>query len=182
MSAPVLESRRPSMGRIVGFVLLLAGVSLGLCVFSAFPWAGSDPGAAVVRVAFKHVGAFEQAAAARSKEEIDKLPRHMRPTSQERAQTGRRVDTHLAVVVDGRMLLDRLYRPGGLRHDGPSFGYEEFAVPPGRRLVEVTLADRQAEGAPADSGRRWQLKEEVDVAPGRALLVEFSEERGLSVR
>ena len=36
MSAPVLENRRPSMGRLVGFVLLLAGVSLGLCVFSAF--------------------------------------------------------------------------------------------------------------------------------------------------
>ena len=182
MSAPVLESRRPSMGRLVGFALLLAGVSLGLCVFSAYPWTGSDPDAAVVRIAFKHVGVFEQAAALRSQEEIDKLPRHMRPTSQERARTGRRVDTHLTVAVDGRVLLDRHYRPGGLRHDGPTFGYEELAVRPGRRLVEVTLADRQAEGAPAGSGRRWQLKDEVELAPGRALLVEFSEDTGLSVR
>jgi hypothetical protein len=182
MSAPVLESRRPSLGRLAGFALLLAGVSLGLCVFSAFPWTGSDPGAAVVRIAFKHVAAFEEATALRSQEEIDKLPRHMRPTSQERARTGRRVETHLTVAVDGRAVLDRHYRPGGLRHDGPTFGYEELAVPPGRRLVEVTLADRQTEGAPAGSGRRWRLEDEVDIAPGQALLVEFSEDTGLSVR
>jgi len=182
VSGPVLESRRPSLGRLAGFVLLLAGVSLGLCVFSAYPWTGSDPGAAVVRIAFKHVGAFEEAAALRSQAEIDKLPRHMRPTNQERARTGRRVDTHLTVSVDGRALLDRHYRPGGLRHDGPTFGYEELAVPPGRRLVEVTLADRQPEGAPEGSGRRWQLKDEMDIAPGRALLIEFSEDSGLSIR
>jgi hypothetical protein len=182
MSAPVLESRRPSVGRLVGFALLLTAVSLGLCVFSAFPWTGSDPGAAVVRIAFKHVAAFEHAGLARSQEEIDKLPRHMRPTSPERAQTGRRVDTQLTVAVNGRVLLEHRYRPGGLRHDGPTFAYEELAMPPGRRLVEVTLADRQPEGAPEGSGRRWHLKEEVDIAPGRALLVEFSEESGLSVR
>ena len=182
MSAPVLESRRPSVVRLAGFALLLTAVSLGLCVFSAFPWVGSDPGAAVVRIAFKHVAAFEHAGLVRSQEEIDKLPRHMRPTSPERAQTGRRVDTQLTVAVNGRVLLDRRYRPGGVRHDGPTFGYEELAVPPGRRLVEVTLADRQPEGAPEGSGRRWQLKEEVDIAPGLALLVEFSEESGLSVR
>jgi len=60
-----------------------------------------------MRVAFKHVGAYEQAAAALSPEEIAKLPRHMRPASQERARTGRRVESHLRVEVDGRPLLDR---------------------------------------------------------------------------
>ena len=107
MSGAVLETRSLSPGRLVGFVLLLSGVSLGLCVFSAFPWTGSPPGAAVMRVAFKHVGAYEQAAAALSPEEIAKLPRHMRPASQERARTGRRVESHLRVEVDGRPLLDR---------------------------------------------------------------------------
>ena len=181
MSAPVLETRRPSAGRFVGFALLLAAVSLGLCTFSAFPWTGSDPGAALVRIAFKHVAAFEQAVALRSQEEIDKLPRHMRPTSQERARTGRRVDTHLKVALDGRVLLDHRYRPGGLRRDGPTFAYEELAVPPGRRLIEVSLADGQPEGAPSGSGRRWQLREEMDIPRGRALLVEFSEVSGLTV-
>ena len=105
MSAPVLESRRPSVVRLAGFALLLTAVSLGLCVFSAFPWTGSDPDAAVVRIAFKHVAAFEHAGPSRSQEEIDKLPRHMRPTSPELAQTGRRVDTQLTVAVNGRVLL-----------------------------------------------------------------------------
>jgi len=182
MSAPVLESRRPSVGRLIGFTLLLSAVSLGLCVFSAFPWRGSDPGAAEVRVAFKHVAAFEEAGTALSPEELAKLPRHMRPTNQERVRTGRRVDTLLTVSVDGRVLLDRHYRPGGLRHDGPTFGYEELALSPGRHLLEVSLADRRPEGAEAATPRRWQLREELDVAGGRALLVEFSEDTGLSLR
>lgn len=182
MSAPVLESRRPSVGRLVGFVFLLSGVSLGLCVFSAFPWRGSDPGAAEVRLAFKHVATFEEAGTALSPEELARLPRHMRPTSAERARTGRRVDTLLTVSVDGRVLLDRRYRPGGLRHDGPSFGYEELPLAPGRHLLEVSLADQQPEGAPAATARQWQLREELEVTPGRALLVEFSEDKGLSVR
>jgi len=132
VSAPVLESRRPSAGRLMGFALLLTAVSWGLGAFAAWPWVATDPGAAVIRVAFKHVAAFEQEAAARSKEELEKLPRHMRPQSPESSQTGRRVDTVLRVELDGRLVLERHYSPGGFRHDGPTFGYEEIPCCPTR--------------------------------------------------
>jgi hypothetical protein len=175
----MLEPRRPSPARLVGFALLLGLTSWGLGALAAWPWPASDPGAAVLRVAFKHVAAFEEAAPARSAEELARLPRHMRPTAPEGARTGRRVDTTLTVVVDGRTLLDRRYRPGGLRHDGPTFGYEELAVSPGRRTVEVVLADAPAAGR---TPRRWQLRQELDIRPGQAPLVELSEASGLTLR
>jgi len=182
MTAPVLESRRPSVPRLIGFAALLAAVSWGLGAFAAFPWTGSDPGAAMIRVAFKHVAAFEHAGPTRSKEEIEKLPRHMRPTSPERARTGRRVDTVLRVEVDGRPLLEKRYVPGGFRHDGPTFGYEELALPAGRHRLEMSLADARAERAPEEARRRWQLEQEVDIGKGQALLIEFSEEAGLRIQ
>jgi hypothetical protein len=174
----MLEDRRPRLRRLAGFAVLLVGVSWGLGAFAAAPWVASDPHAARIRIAFKHVAAFEHLDLARSQEEIAKLPRHMRPTSPERAQTGRRVDTVLHVAVDGRPLLARRYAPGGLRGDGPTFGYEELSVEPGRHLLEVTLAEGRAEGGEPGKARQWTLREEVEIARGRAPLVEFTEDAG----
>jgi hypothetical protein len=182
MSAPVLEDRRPRPGRLVGFALLLSAVSWGLGVFAAYPWAASDPGAATIRVAFKHVAAFEHEGLARSKEEIEKLPRHMRPIGPETSRTGRRVDTVLRVELDGRPLLQKRYAPGGLRHDGPTFAYEELAVPPGPHRLAVTLDEGAGERAGAPVPRHWRLDQELEVRPGRSLLVEFAEDTGFSVR
>lgn len=178
MTAPVFEDRRPRLGRLVGFALLLSAVSWGLGAFAAYPWAASDPGAAMIRVSFKHVAAFEHEGPVRSKEEIEKLPRHMRPTSPERSRTGKRVDTVLRVELDGRVLLERRYSPGGLRHDGPTFAYEELAVRPGRYRLRVTLADETGERTAAAPPRRWQLDEEVVIARGQALLIELLEDKG----
>lgn len=180
MSAPGLESRRPGAGRLAGFALLLSAVSWALGAFAAWPWTASEPDAAVIRVAFKHVAAFEAAAAGTlSPEDLAKLPRHMRPSAPERGRTGRRVDTLLTVDLDGRRLVERQYRPGGLRRDGPTYGYEELPARPGRHLLEVALADRQAASVGA---RRWRLRQDIALRPGQALLVEFSEEAGLTVR
>jgi hypothetical protein len=177
----MLEARRSPPARLLGFALLLIVVSWGLGALAAAPWSASRPDAGVIRVAFKHVAAFEHASAARSREEIEKLPRHMRPTSPERAQTGRRVDTLLRVDVDGHTLLARRYAPGGLRGDGPTFAYEELAVRPGRHLIEVTVADATAEPAKPPAGRQWHLKEEVDLAHGHSPLIELTEDRGLTI-
>lgn len=182
MSAPVIQSRRPPVGRLIGFALLLGAVSWGLGAFAAWPWTGADPGAAMIRVAFKHVAAFEHETAARSKEELEKLPRHMRPQNPERSRTGRRVDTVLRVALDGRVVLEKHYSPGGFRHDGPTFGYEEVLVRPGAHRLEAVLADAQAERAEDQGRRRWEIGQQVEIGAGQALLLEFSEDSGLRLR
>ncbi len=178
---PILEDRRPPVGRLVGFVLFLAAVALGLAAFSAYPWVASAPGAAVLKVAFKHVAAFEEKGGKAPREELAKLPRHMQPQETERARTGRRRDTVLRVDLDGRRLLDRAYRPGGLRHDGPTFAYEEVAVPQGRHLLEAVISDAGDDAEDVER-RRWALRQEVNVRPGHVLLIELAEDVGLTVR
>jgi hypothetical protein len=182
MTAPVLEDRRPGARRLAGFALLLGLVAAGLGAFSAFPWAASPSGAAVLRIAFEHVAAFaEEGGGVVSPAELEKLPRHMRPQSLERGRTGRRRDTVLRMTLDGRRFLERRYRPTGLRHDGPTFGYEELPVPAGRHRLEVTLGEEDDERG-SHEPRRWRLERDVEVRPGQAPLLEFSEEAGLTFR
>ncbi|MBI3031555.1 MAG: hypothetical protein HYY64_18800 [Candidatus Rokubacteria bacterium] len=177
----VVESRRPSWGRLIGFLVLLAGVSWALGAFAAFPLPLSAPDRAVLTIAFKHVAAFEGEGRERSKEELEKLPRHMRPVN-ERSRTGRRVDTVLRVELDGRRLLEKTYRPGGFRHDGPTFAYEQIPVPPGGHRLVATLRDAAGEKEERERGRRWRLDQEVEIRPRQVLLMELSEEGGLTLR
>lgn len=178
MTAPVLPPARLSAAHLAGLVILASAVALALSVFSAYPWVASPPDAASLRVAFKHVAPFETALGTLTREEIEKLPPHMRPPSGERARTGRRRDTAVTVSLDGRALVARTYRPGGLRHDGPTFGYEEVPLPLGRHRLEVTLAD----AGPPGAGGAWRLAQDLEVTPGRAFLVELTEDVGLVIR
>ncbi|MBI4587807.1 MAG: hypothetical protein HY725_03125 [Candidatus Rokubacteria bacterium] len=163
----------------MGFLVLLAAVSWGLGALAAYPLALSTPDAAVLKIAFKHVAAFEQVARERSREELEKLPYHMRPQSQERARTGTRVATVVRLELNGRPLLEKTYRPSGFRHDGPTFAYEELAVPAGRHLLEATLTDAVGRAGDNGAGRRWRLREEVEIHPRRVLLVDFQRKPGL---
>jgi len=195
-----VPGRRPSPARMAGFAALLAAVTWGLAAFSAWPWAATPPDAAALRLSLRHVSAFTTAARAPTAEELARLPAHMRPRAGARGGTGRRADAVLTVVVDGRTALARRYRPTGLRHDGPVHAFEEVSLAPGRHAVEVTLADAVADdGARRDDGaadahddgrgaeasgdghhrrRRWRLVTEIEIPPGRAPLLEFSDAAG----
>lgn len=192
MSAPVVEERRTSAGRLAAFLALLTGVAWALAAFSAFPWTGSAPGAAVLKVAFKHVAPLEREARALSREELERLPRHMRPAAGTATATGRRRDLALRVTLDGTVVLERTYRPGGLRGDGPTFAYEELALPTGRHRLtaRVSVAGDREESDEAgtdeeeddDDRRTWRLDRVVDVPAGRVLLLELVEGGGLTLR
>ena len=168
MSVPaIVPSRRPPAGRVAGFAALLVGVSWALAVFSAWPWHAFPPGAAVLRISFNHVSAFAAAGtAALSPEDIAKLPAHMRPADASRPSTGRRRPVRLTVSVDGAPALVREYLPGGWRHDGPLYGYEELRVTPGRHTVSMRLAD-------VGGDRDLSLTQDIDIVPGAAPLFEL---------
>ena len=123
---------------------------------------------------------FEHEGRHLSPEELAKLPRHMRPPGGVQASTGRRADTRLRIVLDGRRVLERTYRPGGLRHDGPTFAYEELAVPLGRHRLEARLTDAHEDDE--DARPDWRLGQDVNIRPGQVLRLELTEEGGLIVR
>jgi coenzyme F420-reducing hydrogenase delta subunit len=160
--------RRPGPARLVVFGLVLLAVSWGLATFSAWPWTAAPPEAATLRISVKAVTALTAPAVPRA--DVGDLPVHMRPLDPARPTTGRRGDAVLTVAVDGVRVLERTYRPTGLRRDGPVYGYEEIPVAPGRHVVQATLTDLTAEpGAPVSSSTAI----EVTVAPGDAPLLEF---------
>jgi hypothetical protein len=183
LGLPVLENRRPGPGRLAGFVLLFLAAASGLAVFSAFPWAATPPGVALLKVAFKHVSGLAQTGAALSREELEKLPRHMRPEGGQQGESRGRRDTTVRVTLDGGPVLDKTYRPSGLRGDGPTFVYEELDLPPGRHRLEATLGEA---GGPARGDGRSpperRLVAEVEVLPGQVLLLELSSQQELALR
>jgi hypothetical protein len=168
----------------MGFLLLLLTVASGLAAFSAFPWTASPPGVALLKVAVKHVASPVEAGATLSREELEKLPRHMRPASGQGETRGGRRDTTVRVTLDGRPVLDQTYRPSGFRGDGPTFVYEEVELRPGRYRLEASLAESggptQRTDAPPPLARRFEA--DVDVAPGRILLLELSSQQELVLR
>ena len=105
-SAPVadLEDRRPGPRQLAGFVALFLAVAAGLAAFSAWPWTASPAGAALLKVAFKHVATHAVEGTALSHEALEKLPKHMRPQSGEAVRSERRRDTVVQVTLDGRRL------------------------------------------------------------------------------
>jgi hypothetical protein len=122
--------------------------------------------------------------AALSREELEKLPRHMRPQGGQSGGTGTRRDTTLRVTLDGRPILEKTYRPSGLRHDGPTFVYEELSVPLGRHVIEAALVE--ALGAPAKgvatSSPDRRIVAEAEIESGQVLLLELSTQQELTLR
>jgi hypothetical protein len=153
-------------------------------VFSAFPWVASPPGVALLKVAVKHVASPVEAGQTLSREELEKLPRHMRPVGGQGGESRGRRDATLRVTLDGRPILERTCRPSGLRGDGPTFVYEEVELLPGRYRVEATLAEGggPASGSDAPPPLVRRFAADVDVAPGRILLLELSSQQELVLR
>jgi len=179
---PILEHRRPGPGRLAGFVGLFLAVASGLATFSAFPWAATAPDAALLKVAFKHVSGFAETGAVLSREELEKLPRHMRPEGGQQGVSRSRRDTTVRVALDGRPILQKTYRPSGFAGDGPTFVYEELALAPGRHRLEATLTEGIASARSEAPPSERRLVAEVEVSPGEILLLELSSQQELALR
>lgn len=184
MSAPIVESRRPSAARIAGFLVLLAAVSWGLGAFASYPMRIVRSEDGLLTIAVKHVAAFEHEERKLSEEELEKLPRHMRPPDQRRSRTGKRVESLLQLTLDGRRVLEKRYQPSGVRKNGPTLIHEELPLSPGAHRLEVVLADASAEAGEEEEERprRWQLSQALEMRPRQVILIDFSEEAGLTVR
>ncbi len=105
------------------------------------------PGAARLRVAVRHVAGVTASSRGPSAEDLERLPRHMRPPGGAAGLArGPRADTRLTVVVDGRPVLARTYRPTGFGHDGPTYVYKELPLAPGPHRIEVRLGEADGPG------------------------------------
>jgi hypothetical protein len=127
------------------------------------------PNEAVVKLSLQHAGQRKQACRERTPEELAKLAPNMRATSvcpRERAPVA--VD----VRMDGKPLFDVVAPPSGLARDGASTVYRRVAVPAGTHRFTARLADT------ADGSGAVDAEREVELKPGRVLVIDFDAKAG----
>lgn len=152
--------------RIAAQALLYAAFVAVIGYFSTSPaYVHLAPGEAVIKLSMSHAGERKEACRTRSEEELAKLAPNMRsPTVCARE----RVPVHVVVALDGTTLFDVVAPPTGLAKDGASSIYRRASIGAGRHRVHAELAD-------APGGRVTHAADtEVDLAPGRLLVIDFS--------
>lgn len=124
----------------------------------------------MLRLSFRHPGKIATDCRARTPEELEKLPLHLRT---EMDCERERSPVQVRVELDGDLLFDRVYEPAGLRRDGASAGYFRMPIPVGEHEIRVQVNDDvRVEGFNHEGERR------VDVKPGQVVLIDFVEDQG----
>jgi hypothetical protein len=128
----------------------IAGLLAAAAVMAALLWASNAPmtahgsNAAVLRLAWSARPERIEDCRQRSAEELAKLPQHMR---QPLACEGTTAEYRLRVRIDGSLVTDRIVHGGGLRRDRRLYVFEEVALPPGEREIDIRF-DRVESGRP----------------------------------
>jgi hypothetical protein len=138
--------------------------------FSVSPrYATLAPDEALVRLSFIHAAERKEACRVRTPEELAKLPPNMRAAldcPRERASL------LVELEIDGEIALRREVPPAGVQRDGNATVYHRLPVPAGRHRIVARLRDRPGEGF------NYVREQTLELAPGAALLIDFSREKG----
>jgi hypothetical protein len=138
--------------------------------FSSQPrFAALGEGEALVRLSFIHAAQRKEQCRERSAEELAKLAPNMRAAldcPRERA------NVLVELEIDGRLALRREVAPAGLRKDGAAAVYHRLPVPAGRHRIVARLRDRPG------AGFDYASEVTLELAPGAALLIDFSKAQG----
>lgn len=124
----------------------------------------------LLRLSFKHAGAFIADCRSRSAEELAKLPLQLRAQldcPRERSPVRIKVD------LDGQPLYDETFSPAGLRRDGAASGYRRMAIGAGEHRLKVQVNDDARVAGFNHDGERV-----LTVKPGQVVLIDFIADQG----
>jgi len=157
-----------SLVRHLAAGLAVLALTFGLSLAAERPATATGGDHGLIRVVLKHPGKFKSASASISEEVRAKLPENVPP---EQVLGGERFPVRLRIEIDGTTVLERTYRPGGLRREGQVYGLEWWPVPPGRHEVRLWMMDDETTWRPVFAGS-------VDVPAGSVRLLRYHEETG----
>lgn len=126
---------------LVAGTILLA-VTLGISLLLHQPATNPLPEQGLIRVAINHGGKLIAASDRLPEEIIAKLPSNIEPAQ---VLGGERFPVRLRLEVDGEPVLETMYKPRGLRHEGTMYGLETWWLPPGEHFVQIWLMDDELE-------------------------------------
>ncbi len=125
---------------------------------------------AVVTMAFSHAGKTVEPCRRRTPEELAKLPPNMRkPMECSRELSPLRVE----LLLDGKVILQKTAEPPGLYKDRVVYLFLKAIVSAGKHHVDVRMND-----SVRVEGFNHTHAEDVDLAPGKILFIDFKEEQG----
>ncbi|MCC7326486.1 MAG: hypothetical protein IT521_06755 [Burkholderiales bacterium] len=133
------------------------------------PYTHLAPDKALVKLSVIHAGQRREECHERTPEELAKLAPNMRSATvcpRERAPVA------IVVEMDGVALFDVLAPPTGWASDGASTVYRRAAVPAGKHRFSARMADR------ADGAFDHVVERDIDLAPGRVLVIDFESKAG----
>lgn len=113
-------------------------LALGLSLAVNFPVTAAPPEQSMIRVALAHTAQLKAPSAGMSDEMRAKLPPGV---SAEQIVGGERFPVRIRLEIDGAMVAEREYRPGGLRQEGTAYGLESWPLPPGRHHARLWMMD-----------------------------------------
>ncbi len=123
-----------------------------------------------IKLSFSHGAERVEACRRLTPEEIADLPKsERRPNTCARE----RVPLRIQMSLNGRVLYDREAAPSGLSADGPARVYKEFAVEPGRHVLELRLRENREM-----TGFDHRARFELDLDPRRNIAVDFRPDAG----
>ena len=159
------------LGRWLLQALLYALFALCIGVFSRWPpYHPLPPGQALIKLSFSHHGKLLSRCRSRTPEELAKLPPNMRQA--EDCQRGRS-PVRVEIDIDGRPVYRHVAQASGLSSDGAATVYQRFELPAGTHRLAVRLND---DAQRADFTH--QREEDVTLAQGKVLVVDFNAEKG----
>ena len=169
-----------------------------MVVFIRFPL-GSEPGHGMVRLSWRTVGERVRLCEKYTSAEIEKLPKHMRISTERCSQS--LLPYRLRVWWNEREVVDKPVLPAGWRGDRPLFVNEEFSAQPGLYRLKVRFqpleqstdsATEPSKESPAepDNSRQsqaradalrqatvYELERLVNLRAGRIVLVGLNEDQ-----
>ncbi len=168
------------MTRIVAIAVSLIPFVF-IYMLSAAEFSFYAPEDSMLKIAFKHSGKRLEECDEESflLREAERYRRENRESQGVRMDIGllektgcsrERYPVELRLMVDGKVLLDKVYPPVGLRKDGASFIYERFLLESGIHEIEITMKDGK-------DSPPYVLKKKVEFPAKKILLVRFDDKK-----
>jgi len=168
-ASPQQRGRQGIARRLRSAIVALALLTLifSLPLAAERPTIASTLDVSVIRLGLAHPGKFKAPSSEIAPEVMTKLPKGVAP---EQVLGGERFPVHLRVEVDGETVLERTYRPRGLRREGTTYELESWTLPPGNHRVRIWMMDDE---------ETWRsvFDDRVEVEAGRVRTLLYDEER-----
>ncbi len=160
----------------ISILTIPALLVLFLSVKPIYPFYNKDM--SLIKFTFKHSSQHTEEQRELTKGDTENKLKHMRKTNSAfakiRKEGGRgRLPVYVEVELDNKNILSNTYYPTGLKHDGPTFAYEEIAVSPGAHDIKVRMRDSKDEGH-----FDYIYQDKIELKAGKITVIDFDEEKG----